>query len=166
MGDSYVEILVEREKNNAMQAVKTLMYVLCGICVVLSFGISPMLLIVGIALGLVGYFAVPAADIEYEYLYLGKELSIDKIISKSKRKNMGEFDLNKMEVMCPVNSHELDSYKSRNIAVKDYSSGKPDSRPYAIVYHDEKEELLIYVKAAPELIQAVKNTMPRKVVEY
>jgi len=166
VGDSYVEILVERERNTAYFALRIVMYVLCGICIVLAMGGMPILFVAAIVIGLVGYFVCPAPDVEFEYLYLGKELTVDKIIAKSKRKNAGTYDLNKMEVMCPLNSHELDSYKSRNIPVKDYSSKKPDSKTYVIVYHDEQEELMIYVDGAAELINAVKNTMPRKVVEY
>lgn len=166
MGDSYVEVLVGREKNTAFAVLRIIMYVLCGICVVLAMGGMPVLLLVGIAIGAIGYFVCPAPDIEYEYLYMGKELTVDKIISKSKRKNVGTFDLNKMEVMCPVNSHELDSYKNKKLPVKDFSSNKPDSKPYVIAYHDEKEEFLIYVEPVAEFVQAVKSTMPRKVVEY
>jgi len=166
VGDSYVEVLVERERNATYFALRIVMYVLAGVCLVLALGGMTLLAIAGIAFGILGYFVCPAPDIEYEYLYLGKELTVDRIIAKSKRKNVGTYDLNKMEVMCPLNSHELDSYKSRKIPVKDFSSNKPDAKTYVIVYHDEKEELMIYVEGAPELINAVKNTMPRKVIEY
>lgn len=166
MGDSYVEVLVERDRNNTFFLLKIVMYVLCGISIVLSLGAGSILFFVGVALGVIGAFAVPNPDYEFEYLFLGKELSIDKIIAKSKRKTVGNFDLNKMEIMCPVNSHELDSYKNRKVAVKDFSSGKEGSNPYAIAYRDEKGECLIYVEADEAFLTAVKNVFPRKVVNY
>ena len=167
MGDSYVEILVERDKNSFYALLKYVCYALCGLLIVVSIltGLS-LLLIVGVAVGIIGVFVVPNPEYEFEYLFIGKELSIDKIIAKSKRKSVATYDLNKMELMCPLNSHELDSYKSKNTPVKNFSSGKEGVIPYVIVYKDERAEILVYVEPDAQLISAVKSVSPRKVVEY
>ena len=166
MGDSYVECLVEREKNMGLFVLRIVMYVLCAICIFLALGGMSALFLVGVAFGVVGAVVIPAPEVEYEYLYIGKELSIDKIIAKSKRKKTAEFDLNKMEIMCPVNSHELDSYKNKNLSVKDFSSKKADAKIYAIVYRDDKQECIIYIEPNQELLQAIKTVFPRKVSDY
>jgi len=166
MGDSYIECLVSRDKNIGYMVLRTAVYILAAICILLSFIGYTFLIIVGVILFLVGAFVCPDPEIEYEYLLIGKELSIDKIIAKSKRKKAAEYDLNKMEIMCPLNSHELDRYKSKNTPMKDFSSANKDSIPYVIVYHDEKGDTLVCVEALQEFISAVKSVMPRKVVEY
>jgi len=166
MGDSYVECLVSRNRENKYQIIKIVMYVLAGICILLALMGIPFLFIAGVAIGVAGIFAVPSPDIEYEYLYINKELSIDKIIEKSKRKAVASYDLNKMEVMCPVNSHELDSYKSKNLPIKNYASNMEDAKNYAIVYRDEKTECIVYITPNEELKQAIKTVFPRKLVEY
>lgn len=166
MGDSYVECLVDREKNISYFILRIVMYVACALCVLLALAGIPIMFILGVALGVIGAFVVPNPDYEYEYLYIGKELSIDKIIAKSKRKTVGSYDLNKMEFMCPLSSHELDSYKNKKTPVKDYSSAKKDANPYVIVYRDDRQECLIYFEPNSELLAAIKSVMPRKVIEY
>lgn len=80
-------------------------------------------LLVAIATGVVAYFSYMNADIEYEYLYLDKEISVDKVMAKSRRKKMGSYNLEQMEIFAPLNSHRLDSYKNRQMKTLDYSSG-------------------------------------------
>ncbi|MDO4187630.1 MAG: DUF6106 family protein [Lachnospiraceae bacterium] len=167
MGDSYVESLVERERNSFYALLKNVSYAVCGICVLVAIltGI-PLLFLVAVAVGIIGVFVVPNPDYEFEYLFIGKELSIDKIIAKSNRKTLGSYDLDKMEFMCPLTSHELDSYKSKNTPVRDYSSRKEGVVPYVLVYKDGNQEILVYLEPDPALISAIKTVMPRKVMEY
>ena len=76
------------------------------------------------------------------------------------------YDLNKMEIMCPLNSHELDRYRNNNTKVKNFSSDKEGITPYVIVYHGENGDELVYVEPDERFISAVKNLFPRKVLEY
>ena len=43
--------------------------------------------------GVGAYFANMYASIEYEYLYVDKEISVDKVLAKSKRKKAGSYTL-------------------------------------------------------------------------
>ena len=106
-------------------------------------------------------------DLEYEYLYMDREISIDKIMSKEKRKHVYNVDLNKMEFMAPVTSHELDSYKARNLKVYDYSSRKEDAKVYSIVYEAGAEgTVLVNIEPNGEMLRAIKNVFPRKVMDF
>ena len=103
---------------------------------------------------------------EYEYLYLDKEITIDKIMSKQKRKKVQVLDLGKMELFAPSTSHEFDSYKSRNVKEKDFSSGYEDHKTWYLAYHDENEEALIRLEPDEEMIRAIRNIAPRKVRDF
>ena len=167
MGDSYVECLVERDRNMQYFALKMVMYVLCGIFILLALFVGVTLFfIIGVALGVIGAFAIPNPDYEFEYLLVNKEFSVDRIIAKSKRKTVINLDLNKMEFMCPNNSHELDSYKNKKTPVQDFGSGRDGVKTYVIVYHDEKGDQLVLIEPSAELMKAIKNVFPRKVIEY
>ena len=99
---------------------------------------------------------------EYEYLYLDKELSVDKIMAKSKRKRVGTYSLDRMEVFAPVYSYHLDNFKNRQVKEKDYSIGEvlqPDGR-YAM-YYEGGEKILL--SPNEELVKVLKNMAPRKV---
>lgn len=67
---------------------------------------------VALAAGVGAYFLNMYTDLEYEYLYLDKELSVDKIMAKSKRKRVGTYSLDRMEVFAPVYSYHLDNFKT------------------------------------------------------
>ena len=63
------------------------------------------------------------SEVEFEYLYIGREITIDKIMGKSTRKRVGTYDISSMEIFAPYISHRLDAYKSRKVEEKDYSIG-------------------------------------------
>ncbi len=167
MNETYVECLVERKQNPFSIVIKAAMIALCAVCVILSLAGLPFMLLLAVIIGAVaGYLVFPVLSIEYEYLYLDKEISIDKIMSKQKRKKELVLDLIKMELLAPASSHEFDSYLNRNVQIKDYSSGMEGEghKPYYLAYHDEKTEMLVKLEPNEEMLKAIKLVAPRKVL--
>lgn len=165
MNDTYVECLVPHKPNPLLGVVKYVLYALAILSFLMSYG-NLLFLGVSIVLVLVAFLVVPRLDVEYEYLYLSKEISIDKIMSKEKRKHVMTIDLNKAEMMAVSNSHSLDSYKNRDHVAKDFTSGIADAKTYTIVYEDTDKLMLVVIEPNEELIKAVKTVFPRKVIEY
>ena len=165
MNDTYVEVMVARKKNPLLGVARYILYALAIICFIMSFG-SGLFLIGTVVFAAVAYFFLPRLDIEYEYLYLDKEISIDKIMSKEKRKHVYTVDLNKMEIIAPANSHELDSHKARGAKVYDFTSGCEDARVYSIVYASGGEGVvLVNFEPNEEMLRAIRTVFPRKVLE-
>ncbi|MBQ8007566.1 MAG: hypothetical protein IJ526_01110 [Lachnospiraceae bacterium] len=166
MNDTYVEVMVARKKNPIVGIGRTACYVLSVIFFLLGIVSSGVLIVIAAALAAVAYFVFPRLDIEYEYLYIDREISIDKIMSKEKRKNVYTVDLNKMECIAPVNSHELDSYKARNLKVYDFTSLEEDAKVYSIVYETGREgTVLVNFEPNEEMLRAIKNVFPRKILD-
>ncbi len=166
MNDLYVECMVARRNSPAMGLLKYIIYILTGVSAIGFIGGYLIFLVPLVIFGLLSFLVVPGFELEYEYLYLDKELTIDKIMSKQKRKKVRDIDLSKMEYICPINSHQLDPYKSRNLKVSDYSSGEENARVWVIVYKDQSGDELIGIEPNEELLKAIKTVYPRKVVEY
>lgn len=166
--ETYVEWLVKRRNTAGGTALKYLLTALCVISALAMFLIpfaSLVCLILAVVFGVVAYFAGLNADVEFEYLYLDREITIDKVMGKSKRKRVGKFSTDKMEVLAPMNSHHLDSYKNRNLKTLDYSSmieEQPDKR-YMMVYSDEGGTKLIVLEPNDVMVKAIKTIAPRKV---
>ncbi|MCR5673494.1 MAG: DUF6106 family protein, partial [Lachnospiraceae bacterium] len=99
MNDTYVEVMVARKKNPMVDVGKVLLYILAVLCLIMGILGSAVFFIGAAAFAAVAYFVIPMFDLEYEYLYIDKEISIDKIMSKEKRKHVLTLDLNGMEVM-------------------------------------------------------------------
>lgn len=163
MSESYVECLVKQKTGGIKVFFRVLLIMLTVAFAVLGLlTYSAMLLLVALILGIGVYFVNRYTNLEYEYMYLDKELTIDKVMNKSKRKRVGVFEIERMEILAPINSHQLDSYKNRQVKTVDYSIGEelqPDRR-YAMYYNGEKRMLL---SPSPELLKAIHNVAPRKV---
>lgn len=161
MNESYVECLVARRPSGGMKALKVLLIVVTVIGI-LGGMIAFPLLIVAVAAAVGAYFASLYSSLEYEYLYVDKEISVDKILNKSKRKKAEKFELDRMEIFAPVNSWHLDNYKNRQFKTTDYSSGvagQPDRR-YAMIYNGERK---ILFEPNQEMVKAMQAVAPRKV---
>ena len=162
MSETYVECLVARKSSAVMTFLKFLLIMFT--VVFLLFGLVGYIaaLIAGIVTGIGAYFATMNANIEYEYLYVDKEISVDKVMAKSRRKKAGSFSIEQMEIFAPLNSHRLDSYRNRDTKTVDYSSGiaaQPEKR-YMMVCNGGTRVILEPNEA---LIKAVQNVAPRKV---
>ena len=166
MNDTYVEVLVPKKKNPLVGVGRILMYILAVVCFLLTFA-KGVFFVGVIAFAVLAYFVFPRFDIEYEYLYLDKELSIDKIMSKEKRAKVMDIDLEKMEIMAKSNSHELDSYRARGLKEYDFTSGEDGATVYTIVFESGRAgTALVNIEPGDEMLRAIKNVFPRKVSDY
>ena len=160
----YYEILVERKKDSKLQMGQIITALLAGAsAVAVLFGFIYGILLAPI-FGLMCYFLTLRNKVEYEYLYVDKELQIDRITNQSKRKKMETLDLNQLEILAPIRSHELDSYRRRGGTTLDYSSGEEDHNPqkYMLVVGDKK----VIFEPTPELVKTIHMFAPRKVFTY
>lgn len=166
MSDVYVECLVKQKQSVLWKVVRVLLIILGVFCIllcVLPLGMLTIILfIVGIALFVGAYLVKLFTDLEYEYIYVDKEISVDKVMAKSRRKRVATYTINRMEAFAPINSYHLDAYKNRNVKTIDYSIGEelmPDKR-YALYYEGNIRLLL---SPSEELVKVMKNVAPRKV---
>ena len=160
MSEIYVECLVARKASFSVRLLKTLLIMLT-VCFFIVGLVSPVMLVVAIVLGVASYFAYMNADIEYEYLYLDKEISVDKVLAKSRRKKAAVYNIEKMEVLAPVKSYHLDAFRNRELKTVDYSSGEADDKnKYMMVYEGNVKVIL---EPNAEMVKAIQSVAPRKV---
>lgn len=163
MNESYKELLVKKEmglKEKALRVIALVPTILLGLLTLLTGNI--ILFIIVVALGVLDYFVFQWTDIEYEYLYLDKELTIDKIMAKQRRKRVLTLDINKLEILAPVKSYQLDSYKNREVKAEDYSAGRdlPEAKIYHL-YYDGNHKYIINL--SDDFAKTIKGIAPRKV---
>ena len=161
MSDAYVECLVKAKQPAWAKILKVLLITLTVLSCLVMF-VFIIFLPVALAAGVGAYFLNMYTDLEYEYLYLDKEISIDKIMAKSKRKRVAAYSIDRMEVFAPVFSYHLDNFKNRQVKEKDYSIGEvlqPDGR--YVMYYEGGEKVIL--SPNEELVKVLKNVAPRKV---
>lgn len=162
MSDAYVECLVKAKSSPVWKFLKVLLIMLTVVFGIITMAGSIVSFFIAIGTGVGAYFVNFKTETEYEYLYLDKELTIDRIMAKTKRKRVGVYKVDKMEIFAPVKSYHLDNYKSRNVKEMDYSVGeelKPDRR--YVFYYEGGEKIL--VSPSEEMVKAMRMAAPRKV---
>lgn len=164
MNEVYYEILVSKKPSAGMKAARILALVLTIVGVLTTFIGALWAVVPTVALGVAAYFLKNFNSIEYEYLYIDKELQIDRILAQNSRKRMETLDVKELEILAPIRSHELDSYRKRNVKAKDYSSGAEEnnSSKYMLVIQGKH----IIFEPTEEMVKAIKVYSPRKVFTY
>ena len=162
MSETYVECLVKHKTSMIGTVLKWLL-----IAATVFFGFMGILgaiipLIIAVVTGVAAYLVNLRSNLEYEYLYLDKEITIDKIMNKTRRKRAEVFEVDRIEIIAPINSHQLDSYRNRQMKTTDYSIGEekqPDLR-YVMYYNGDRRVIL---SPSPDLLKAIHTVAPRKV---
>lgn len=163
MNESYKELLVKRDRGAKETLIRFASVVPTVFLVLLSFLTFRMVFfIIAIAFGVLDYFVFQWTDLEYEYLYLDKEISVDKIMAKTRRKKLTTISVEKIEIMAPEKSHQLDSYRNRQTKVTDVSAGHdlPDQKLYWIFYEGNQK---ILMNLTEDFARTIKGIAPRKV---
>ena len=73
-------------------------------------------------------------SVEYEYLYLMEELTIDKVFCKSSRRNALVIPMTEVEMICPTEESDEERMRGSGSHVEylDYSSGVKENPAYTI----------------------------------
>lgn len=164
MGDSYAEVLVKRQMTMLDRLKKGGSIVLLVLAAFAGVFIHVWFLLAAVALGVWTFFMLPAFDMEFEYLLVNRELDIDKIYSKSKRKKAASFQLDEMEIFAPIDSHRMDRYNSdARLRVRDYSSRADGADVYGMVIRDDKELYKILLEPDGQMLEVMRRYYPNKV---
>ncbi len=161
MNETYVEWLVKK-KTPAYMMLLRILSIMLAVCFVLLGFFSIPAMIIGVILAVAAYFVYLNSDLEYEYLYVDKELTVDKVMAKTRRKRVAVYDIGKIEILAPVKSWHLDNYKNRTDKTVDYSSGEekqPDTR--YVFFYDGRQRVVF--EPNEEMIKAITMVAPRKV---
>ena len=164
MNEVYYEVMVAKKSSLLMKVLQIAAIGMTVVCIFAMFMGILWALVLGMVFGAAAYLLKLFNCVEYEYLYIDKELQIDRILAKNSRKRVETLDLNELEVLAPVRSHELDRYRNRNIKAKDYSS--QDEANNALKYMLVVNNKQIIFEPTEEMVKTIKMFAPRKVFTY
>ncbi len=164
MNDGYEEILVKKGKNAKDSFLKGMVYSVVGVLAAVGiFFFNPIFLLSAVIMGFLAFYLIlPNLDIEYEYLYVGGDIDIDKIMAKRKRKRIASYSKDNLEVMAPTGSAHLADHM-KNAKVVDYTSGNPDIKTWTVVYNLEKSSEAAVMELTGTIAQDMRRYAPRQV---
>ena len=162
--NEHIEFLVKVKQRTLLVVAKIVLWILTVLGVLLTLtGILRIFpLIFAVSTDLCANLGGLRADIEYEYTLTDKEIDIDVIYAKQSRKHLVTLDLEKMEIMAPVESPRLHGYKSRAAKIKDFSSKMANPvNPICEMYYDGNK--CFRIEPDERLFKAIKDVAPFKV---
>lgn len=164
MGDSYVEQLVKRQ-SSTLQIGLRIGAVVSAVVVtyIMMLLIGIISLVAAFAMGYGVYYVFIMTAIEYEYVFVNGELTVDTVYGKTKRKKSGTYDIKKSEIIAPLKSDYAAMYH-RNMQMKafDFTSGMDESKVYLMVAPYGAGTAKVYFEPNEDMINAMRTQAPSK----
>lgn len=161
MNDTYIELLVKKPDSKTATLLHKIMIGVGAVLFVAGLFTYLVFMLLGLVLLIGSIIPMLFTDIEYEYLLLGKELTVDRIRKKENRKTVADYDLGTMIVMAPKGSEQLKRYGQ--LKVVDYSSDSEEGNPYEIVVDGKAGKVRLLVDTTQELVDTIRRMSPRNV---
>lgn len=164
MNDTYIELLVKKPDSKTATLLHKIMIGVGAVLFLAGLFTYLVFMLLGLVLLIGSIIPMLFTDIEYEYLLLGKELTVDRIRKKENRKTVADYDLGTMVVMAPKGSEQLKRYEQ--LKVVDYSSDSEEGNPYEIVVDGKAgkaEKVRVLVDTTQELVDTIRRMSPRNV---
>lgn len=161
-----IEVVVNTGRNTLLAILRIVLIVLAVCLLILGIIANFILLIPAAACGVGAYFADLNAIVDYEYSLVGNELRVAKILKKEKRKFLGTYDLDKLEILAPEKAHQLDSYRnSDRYKTLDYSNHNDAEHRYQ-AYLDGSQRVILTIDSeeGERLIKSIRQVAPSKVI--
>lgn len=164
-GDIYAEWLIKKKPESYVKLLKVLMIAFFAIGVAFLLLVPAIGFVVfALSAGLL-FFGYKRLDVEYEYIFVTTELSIDRILGQTSRKRKVLIDVTKMEIMAPMDSHELKGFMANpHVKKVDYSSKMPDAKTYGIYMSGSEGKVLYIIEPNEQILKAIRSVVPRKVI--
>lgn len=163
MEQSYAEAGVKQKTTAKINVLKGLL--IAGVTVLMVVGFLSrvaflILLSVAAVILLVWYW--PRFQVEWEYVYCDGQLDFDMIQGGQKRKTVLRIELENAAVIAPMTSPKMDGYK--HLPVKNFSSLKPEARPYgiAIKLGEKEEQAVLLFEPSEKMIGMIQMKFPQK----
>ena len=161
MNETYIELLVKKRENRTLNSLHSVLVFVGVVCFIIGLFSTFILTITGLLIELIAYLLQMNSNIEYEYLYLDKELAIDKIKNQAKRKKVAKYNVQTLHVMAPVGSAHLSRYES--LKVHDYSAPVDGQVIYEMILDGENGQDRIRLNTTQELLNGIKMCAPRAI---
>lgn len=162
--DIYAEWLVKRRTPAYAYAVRAVMIFLCLISAFLAlttvFGI-----LVLTAVGVATYFLFQNINLEFEYLFINDQLTIDKIMGRSRRKKAWEGTMEEIQIAAPSDSYLLKDYERPNMKMMDFSSHDPGVKTYALIHQAGANTTKVIFEPSDQILKCMRQKSPRKVIQ-
>ncbi len=163
MNETYAEYLIKRKTSVLSYVLTAVSGAVTAVAFLLAMTGGFLFLAVFAAAGFATYLSWRNLRVEFEYLYVDKQLGIDRIVGQAKRKTVYECSMEEIQMIAPEGSGELKNYKLNGKSL-DFTSHLPGKKIYGIVVQKKGENQKLLIEADEKLLHCFRQTAPRKVI--
>ncbi len=92
---------------------------------------------------------------EYEYSFVDGEMTVDRIMARTRRRRCGVYDISKAELVAQVGSQDALRLEHRQLRTHDYTSNEGNESCVVIYTFNSNNELeRIYIEPSEEMLNA------------
>ncbi len=166
MNNAYVEKIVKKKstpQTALIRILSALSVVIVSYVIMVLMGLIYGLLVIAAGACLV-YYVFLNTSIEYEFILVKSELSIEAIYGKNRRKMLHTFDVSKCEIIAPADSTYVAGYhKNEQMKSLDYTSGIGEEPVYILLVSYGAESAKLYMEFNDRMLEAMRLAAPGKV---
>ena len=155
--DAYAEWLVKRKDPPYAIPVKVLMVVILAVSVFLALVTLP------VAAAVAAYLVFTNLSVEFEYLFVEGDLSIDRILAKTRRKKVMECKKDEIQIVAPSDSYLLKDHEKSGMKVYDCSS-KTGAKTYSLIYQQGADCVKVIFEPNDRMLRSMRSYIPGKLV--
>ena len=162
--DIYAEWLIQRKDPPYRIPAYLLAGVLVLISLVLMMSVNSWFSLLLIAVILACVYLFRFLKIEYEYVFVTSELSVDAIYSQQIRKNQKKIEMSSVEYVEPTNEGKNKTLlEGGKITLLDYTSRIKGTPSYTMRFSAGGQQYLMLFEPNDKLLRAMWRCAPRKV---
>ena len=161
MDDISLEYRVERQRRGTDMLIKAGVIAAAFLFVFMAFFVNALFFLPALGCIVAGIVFFPRLDLEYEYLFVAGELSVDCIYSKKSRRNLVNYSLSDVEFLLPESEVNLSGQGKSSYRKLDLSSGREGADRYVLAcpYMGNMDHALI--EPGEKIIKAIYDRYPK-----
>lgn len=159
MTDSYVEVIVQDERDFKGRQLNMILLVLTLVSFIYGVMFTSMIgLTAGIILIPITFSQIKNRFREYEYLLVSDEMDISVVKNHKRRKKVQTFSLGDLQCMAPADAPQLERFHSHPQLKKyRYLSGNPDHSVYSMIFSNQGTPLEVFVEPTQAMLDCIKE---------
>ncbi len=169
MENGYVEKMVTKAADLKIYLIRTAVILAAVLVTYLGFVLFGVLgaavygLIILFLMAWLVYYVFSVTYVEYEFVLVKNELTIDAIYGKNKRKNLHTIDVSKCEVIAPYDSTYAAGYhRNEKMTAFDYTAGTGEP-VYLLAFGYGASNAKLYMEFDEKMLNGMKMAAPGKV---
>lgn len=121
------------------------------------FGLGLLIVFIVVAVLLFKYY-----DAEYEYVMLDKELTVERIMSRSTRKKCGEYNVSRATLITYPGTQDALRMEHMKLKTEDYTANNGENGVIVMyTYNSENELVRIFLQPDERVLEAIRESAPK-----